>query len=309
MMCNILDACAQYVYAIERGRGKGSNMLRKLLESDFDRYAEKAYRLALNPLTSGYPTYSDGIKTKNDFMERSRKAFQRDNEDILLFEKNGIVKGWIHYYYLKDAHYLDTCSFCIEEGMDEALQEFVAYSHEHFPSSNIYLGFDQDNTVAVETLESLGFKCIEESYNDVLALASYTIKEQPKEILRITRSNYDIFASIHRQHTDMYWNTERILANIDQWMIFVSIHKDQVKGAIYLMLWEDKTMDEIFGIDFPNGIYNPKTYQDLLITVMNEEKRRNVKYLVFFNEEESQNEAIKCGFHCVGKYVCYTSWK
>lgn len=96
-------------------------MLKRLKEQDFDRFVGLAYELALDMTKSGYPTYADGIKTKNDFIDRARKAFSRDNEEILLFERDGKVAGWIHYYYLPKDRYLDTCSFCVAEGMREAL--------------------------------------------------------------------------------------------------------------------------------------------------------------------------------------------
>ena len=74
-------------------------MLTRLKESDFEKYAEFAYSLALDLTSSGYPTYADGIKTKEEFINRSRIAFARENEDILLYERDGQVCCWIHYYY------------------------------------------------------------------------------------------------------------------------------------------------------------------------------------------------------------------
>ncbi len=55
-------------------------MLKKLQEQDFDRYVDFAYQLALDMTKSGYPTYADGIKTKDDFVARAREAFSTDNE-------------------------------------------------------------------------------------------------------------------------------------------------------------------------------------------------------------------------------------
>lgn len=58
-------------------------MLKKLREQDFDRYLDFAYQLALDMTKSGYPTYADGIKTKDDFVARAREAFSADNEEML----------------------------------------------------------------------------------------------------------------------------------------------------------------------------------------------------------------------------------
>lgn len=60
-------------------------VLRICTESEYKKYAEYVYSLALDQSKSGYPTYCDGIKTKAMFLDRSEKAFSRDTEEILLF--------------------------------------------------------------------------------------------------------------------------------------------------------------------------------------------------------------------------------
>lgn len=42
-------------------------MLRICTEQDFNTYFDFVYELALDQSKSGYPTYSDGIKTKEMF--------------------------------------------------------------------------------------------------------------------------------------------------------------------------------------------------------------------------------------------------
>lgn len=141
-------------------------MLKKLQERDFDRYVDFAYELALDMTKSGYPTYADGIKTKDDFITRARRAFSRDTEGILLFERDGTTAG-----------------------------------------------------------------------------------------------------------------------------------------AIYLL--DDESMPEIFGIDFPDNIYDSNVYRAMLTTALNGCKRSGAKHMIFFNESESQTDALACGFRCIGKYMCF----
>lgn len=140
-------------------------MLIPLKREEFDKYIDFIYALALDPAKSGYPTYTDGIKTRADFVERSLQAFERENEDILLYEREDRVTGWIHYFYLSDEKYLDTCSFCIAEGMGDAVREFIAFAREWFPGSELCLGFPGENTQAAEALEAVGFTCIERDFN------------------------------------------------------------------------------------------------------------------------------------------------
>ena len=49
-------------------------MLRKCTEQEFEKYIDFAYTLALESSKSGYPTYNDGIKTKEMFIERAKQA-------------------------------------------------------------------------------------------------------------------------------------------------------------------------------------------------------------------------------------------
>ncbi len=281
-------------------------MLRKLEEDLFDKYVDFAYQLASDMTKSGYPTFADGIKTRDDFVTRARKAFSRDNEEILLFERYGKVAGWIHYYHLPEDHYLDTCSFCIAEGMGDALAEFTSFARTYFPESELYLGFPKENREAVTALDAFGFERIEESFNDVLDFGSYMPCPENTNIILITKDNYQLFSDLHSQiEGDMYWNSERILNVMDEWRIYVLLREGKAAGAIYLRISDDKSMDEIFGVDFSNSVFDSGVYQELVTAALNDEKRRGVKHMVFFNDKESQSDALACGFHCVGEYVCF----
>lgn len=279
-------------------------MLKKLEEQDFERYVEYAYELALDMTKSGYPTYADGIKTKEDFVARAREALSAPNDEILLFERDGAVAGWIHYFYLPEDRYLDTCAFCIAEGMEEALGEFIEFAREHFPGSELYLGFPRENAEAVTALEARGFACIEESYNDAAAFEEYVLQPENAGIRAVTRDNYNLFSGLHSQmEDDMYWNTARILEAIDRWKIYVFLRSGRVAGSIYFM--EDEVMPEIFGVDFPEGVYDSEAYRALLAAALNEGKRSGAKHMIFFNEKEAQADALECGFRCIGEYMCF----
>ena len=281
-------------------------MLRKLKESEFDQYVDFAYALALDTTKSGYPTYTDGIKTRKHFIDRSRKALERDNEEILLYESSGKVLGWIHYFVLASDRYVHTCSFCIQEGTGEAVAEFTAFARERFPGSDLYLGFPKENTEAIAALEALGFEQIEASWNNAADLERYSLTPVQGDIRLITRDTFPIFAALHQQEDgNMYWDNEHILADLDGWRIFVSMKGERAVGAIYTHVSADKKMEEIFGVDFPEGVYDGETYRALVTTALNDEKRRGVRHLVLFADDETQADTLRCGFRCVGQYVCY----
>lgn len=49
-------------------------MLRICTEQEYEKYIDFVYEIAIDQSKSGYPTYSDGIKTKEMFIESSKKA-------------------------------------------------------------------------------------------------------------------------------------------------------------------------------------------------------------------------------------------
>ena len=265
---------------------------------------EFAYDLARDMTKSGYPTYADGIKTKEDFILEAERAFSSEDEEILLFEEAGRVLGWIHYYHLREARYLGTRAFCVKSGMKDALAEFIAFARARFPGSDLYLGFPRENTEAVAALEALGFSRIEESCNNVLCFDDYTLQPENTTIIPITRENYGLFSDLHsRYEEEMYWTSARILSAMDRWKIYVYLQGGKAAGAVY---WtKDALLSEIFGVDLLKDDVEGDICRALLTAALNEEKRSGAKFKVFFCEERFQRDALACGFRCVGGYVCY----
>lgn len=124
-------------------------MLRICSKEEYKQYVDFVYEIALDPSKSGYPIYSDGIKTKDMFLSRSGQAFSRDTEAILLFEYEGIVEGWIHYYVLPEDKYISTVSFNILFHTEKALREFLELIHKQYKGYELYLGYPMDNVKAV----------------------------------------------------------------------------------------------------------------------------------------------------------------
>ena len=157
-----------------------------MLQSSGETYA---YELALDLSKSGYPTYCDGIKTKQMFIERLRKTYERNEEQMLLFVNNGAVQGLIHYYWIPDDLYLQTNAFCIHEATEQALSEFLSFIGERFKGYDAFLGFPAENQKAVNYLSGCGFECIEDDYNNTAVI---------ENIHRITESYYSQFGDFHK---------------------------------------------------------------------------------------------------------------
>ena len=281
-------------------------MISILQLKDFNKYIDFVWELGQDQTKSGYPTYTDGIKTKQDFFNREKAAFSNENEGILLFTLNGQAEGWIHYCARSQDNYLDTCTFNVRTGISTALEEFIAYAQEHFPGYELYLGFPKCNGEAVAYLQEKGFECIEESFNDVLFLNTYKLLPESPQIVPVTRENFARFRNIHdRIQEQMYWNSDRLFNDLDNWKIYLYEKNGKAVGAIYYI--DEKVMMEVFGVDFLGGVYDKEIFQALLTRALNEEKKNGAKYFCFFSDRDSHAACLELGFHSVGEYVCY--WK
>ena len=280
-------------------------MLRFCSKDEFLRHVDFAYALALDLTRSGYPTYCDGIKTKEMFVGRSMKAFDRDTEQMLLFESDGETLGLIHCYWIPEDRYLDTCLFLTERETEQAISEFLDYAKEHFSGYDLFLGFPAENRAAVSFLAGHGFTCIENDFNNTAFLDELKDLPENDTIVHIGTENYQSFQSLHSQiEGDMYWNSERIRKDLDNWFILVKEKDGRPLGAAYYTDVKDGWF-ELFGIDIDGGLFDPALYKELLQTALLDAKRRNGKVMTHFCEKEYEETALACGFMSVGNYLCH----
>ena len=280
-------------------------MLRYCSKEEFNNYIDFAFELAMDLSKSGYPTYCDGIKTREMFVERSLKAFERYTEQMLLFVYEGEVQGLIQYYWIPEDHYLSTIIFNMNKATEQALSEFLSFVSERFKGYDLFLGFPAENQSAVNYLVSQGLECIENDYNNTAFLEKCGMIPKNSTIFQVGKESYESFRKIHCQiEGDMYWNSERILADLDNWSIFVKENDGEPQGSVYYMNADDGWY-EIFGIDMDHGAYDPELFKELLNTALLDANRRNGKVMTFFCDKEYEEFALECGFTCVGNYLCY----
>ena len=278
-------------------------MLIECAKNDVEKYKDFAYELALDPSKSGYPSYRDGIKTKAMFFERL--LGDHKEEQILLFVYDGAVQGLIHYFWITDDRYLQTDAFCINTETEQALSEFLAYVGERFQKYDVFLGFPAENQKAVEYLSGRGFDCIEDDFNNTAYLDKCDHVPECNEIIQINKENYNCFRLLHNQiEGDMYWNSDRIYEDLDNWIILMKTSEGKPQGAVYYPRADDGYY-EIFGIDIDCGKHDPALFQELLVAAIADAWHRGGKVMTFFCEKEYEEIALKCGFVCVDNYLCY----
>ena len=278
-------------------------MLIKATLDDVGKYCDFVYGIALDQTKSCYPTYADGIKTKEDFIADARKGVTWDEWELLLFSIDGTVEGWLQYYWIPQDHYLQLYFCNINKGLEQALAELLSLLEERFLGYTLYFGFPDSNTDAANFLLKNGFKRIEENWNNSFFFDGFHLLSDNANIAGIDRDNFDDFRAVYKPDDDTYWNCDRILEQIDQWIILVYYNNGNPVDTIFLQGSSDYY--EVFGIEFADGKYQENIYRALLVSALNHCKRMNAKYLTYFCGDDTHEVVLDLGFQCVGKYVCY----
>lgn len=276
-------------------------MLKKISISEFNKYSKWAYRLALDKSKSSYPTYADGYNTESDFLNIAKSSLNKENEGILLYCDKGEVCGWINYYYLPSDEYISFYTFLTARNTQDALREFEAFCSEHF-SGTLHMGFPQENIQAISYLATNDYTLLEHSYPYVFDFNDGTpIDCDSAHITEINKNNFNIFSKLHKSvEDDMYWNSERILDNIESWQIL--FYDNGKKSAALYMMFNNTA--EIFGIDYSNNEYDETAFRALVANALQICMAHNKKHLWYFDEDDNPI-LTDLRFKRLSEYYCY----
>ena len=103
----------------------------------------------------------------------------------------------------------------------------------------------------------------------------------------------------------MYWNCQRLRADLPNWDLFVA-EEDGAAGEVMALNAGDGFYS-IFGVACGDGQFHEGLYRRLLTRALDEGKRKGAKYLTFFVDtpEEANRIMPELGFHRVGRYFGY----
>lgn len=267
-------------------------MLRIPTANEFEEYSERAYMLALDPSRSSFPSYADGIKTKEDFLAIAKRGYESENEEIYIFEHGGEMRGWIHFYVMKEDKYISLEAFETDGFEKEQFAEFAALLKEKYAGYEVTAGFPSQNERAVSAAIENGFEIIEESAVNILFFSDYEPQSESGRVEPLTKNNLAVFAKLHDK-VEMYWKTKRLTEAYfggDKWRIYLT-EKDGKAAAIYFVYAEN--IAEIFGLDFSDG-FDGTAAEELLTAALNEAKKNvRAKAMYWFTEDERESELAK----------------
>lgn len=271
-----------------------------------DEYREFAYGLSQDLSRSSFPTYLDGLKTKEDFMQTIDRTIGADDVEILLYEDGGEVVGWIHYYWEDEDKYVGFFAFYTQRNTAAAIDEFLDYAGEKYAGYEIDFGFPKENREAIKRLEERGFTRAEDSELFVLHFDEYRPCPESDSVVKVDESNWDDFCLLHDKHDDMYWNSERLHEALlgqtkHRWTMYLFYDGTRPVGNIYFIYVDN--MMEIFGID---GDCGAEIKKQLLIKALNTSKADGLEHLSYFAEEDAERRICReLGLTYVTDYVLY----
>ena len=290
-------------------------MLTRLTEAEFDRYAPWAYDLAMTAEHASYPTWMDGIKTREDFMVRARRSFT--DEEVLLFRHDGEVRGWIQWFAIPAENYAMTVSFLVEDHVEAAAREFVAHVAQTNPGvtldigldgdnkqavAALDIGLDGDNKQAVAALESCGFTLLESAVNHTIFFDRYQPVAVPEGVALMQPGEEADFRRLHN-NPDMYWNAERILADLPNWKVY--LHR-QKGAAVAALVCRAEEWPEVFSVEFDGEAFRLDSYRAMLAACLNDLQAAGRRYMTYFEEDECALPILaELGFERVGRYLAY----
>ena len=267
-------------------------MLRIPTANEFEEYSERAYMIALDPSRSSFPSYADGIKTKEAFLAIAKRGFESENEEIYIFEHGGEMRGWIHFYVLTEDKYIGIEAFETDGFEKEQFAEFAALLKEKYAGYEVTAGFPSQNERAVSAAIENGFEIIEESAVNILFFSDYEPQSESGRVEPLTKNNLALFAKLHDK-VEMYWNTKRLTEAYfggDKWRIYLT-EKDGKAAAIYFVFAGN--IAEIFGLDFSDG-FDGTAAEELLTAALNEAKKNvSAKAMYWFTEDERETQLAK----------------
>ncbi len=158
-------------------------MLRPVRAEELDTLIDAFWPVALDLKHSAYPTYTDGVKTREDFAGAVRRAFLEDWGEVLVHVHDGADNGLL-VIDVADDEFVSLHVCLTRAHQPECLGEALAYLHAKHAGKTLWLGFAPENAEMLTFAESQGFRLL---WTD----------------------------------EDMYWNADRIEAALNRWMLFV----------------------------------------------------------------------------------------
>lgn len=272
-------------------------MLRLACTDELDTLIAAFWPVALDLTHSSYPTYTDGVKTREDLAEDVHRSRRADWGEVLVYVHEGAVNGLL-VIDVVDEEFVSLRICLTHAYQPECLAEALAYIAQKHPGKTLWLGFAPDNADMLAFAQANGFTLLDDTVNWNIALAAWRPVQPDLPVLPVKRENYTAFRALWTDD-DMYWNADRIEAALDRWMLFVTADGH---GSVACM--DEGTMLEIFGFQYRDG-YDEVVHRALMTACLNAAKAHGAQHLTYFSDPEEAAVMQSLRFRRVSDYRCY----
>lgn len=267
---------------------------------DIDARIDEFWFVALDLTRSTYPTYTDGIKTREDFADTLHRAAGADWGEVLLHVHGDEVNGLIVIDQV-DEEYVSLRVCLTYAHQRECLNEVLAHIVAKHAGRTLWLGFAPENADLLALARENDFGLLDDSTNWTLHLDDWAMQPEDAHVVAVKRTNYADFRAVWTD-TGMYWNADRIWEAFDQWTLHVYRDEQGVLGAVACM--NDDVAAEIFGFQCVAGC-DECIHRALLVSCINAVKSVGTRHLTYFTDRGEAEWIAETGFRRVSDYVCY----
>lgn len=267
---------------------------------DLERRIAEFWPVTLDLTRSTYPTYIDGIKTREDFADSIHRAAVADWGEVLLHVHGDDVNGLVVIDQV-DEDYVSLRVCLTHAHQRECLHEVLTHIVQKHAGRTLWLAFAPDNAELLTLAAENNFTLLDDSTNWTIHLTDWVIQPEDAHVLAVTRENYADFRAVWTED-GMYWNADRIWEALDQWTLHVCRDERSVRGAVACM--DEGISAEIFGFLYAGG-YDEQVHRSLLAACLNATKSAGKRHLTYFTDRGEANWLCELGFRRVSDYVCY----
>ena len=252
-----------------------------------------------------FPLYHDGVKTEEGFLARTKEAFSREDEEMLVFTEQDAALGWAHTYWIPEERYLGLVSMAVIGNFGKALGQLLRYWEKRFPGYQWTSYFPEENIQAKSALESLGLQPDIREAVGILLFDQYVFQPESHQVVKVSQENFDLFRQVHQFfESEMYWTSQRIGAQLDAWTIYGYVERETCLGVLYFNGTGQKDL-EIFGLDILPGEDIHKIGKALLASALNKAKGDHARSIYFFHDPAISKELEQMGFRILTAAVAY----
>lgn len=270
---------------------------------DLEEAIEFAWDITRRDGKAGYPEKTweyDGLR------EEFIKAYNHQDDKMLLLRSGEDINGVVCLFIDKENKYLQTIGgIYYKDDFEYVLNKFIEYLEENFKSYDMIIGYTSKDKNILKVLEQKG-EIFEKAEFFKLYKNNLKIKDIREDIRLLTTDDLEDFSDIHDKiNPDMYWTSERLKKNLDNWRIFVYREMGKIKSYIMSQVYTDLT-GEIFNITNV-GFLDRSIIEDLVYIVCKDMFDIGVTDIVSSCDMESyeKDPYYKLGFERTNDYIGY----